>query len=229
MATDILELGAEHGDAAASAQSRSKRKLEAGELNFSDEQEPLRDWRTGSRHVAPAAKEVRVPVPPLPDWLCSYAKYLPQVTMLPDVPVIMDSFVLSPLGRAFARSEATTITNKIMKLTAMNTSAVLPLVMDVTLAKRSAEEKAVTLEKSLRDVERLYREAQKLLAKCADTKELSAHRPAIQAIVGLGFNSDKSLRTHAADWVSQIELAYPGDTLKQHCFSESTPILREIF
>ncbi len=79
--------------------------------------------------------------------------------------------------------------------------------MDVTLAKRSAEEKnAVTLETSLRDVERLYREAQKLLAKCADTKELSAHRSAIQAIVGLGFNSDKSLRTHAADWVSQIEI-----------------------
>jgi hypothetical protein len=78
--------------------------------------------------------------------------------------------------------------------------------MDVTLAKRSAEENAVTLETSLRDVERLYREAQKLLAKCADTKELSAHRSAIQAIVGLGFNSDKSLRTHAADWVSQIEI-----------------------
>ena len=51
MATDILELSAEHGDAAASAQIRSKRKYEAGELKFSDEQEPLRDRRTGSRRV----------------------------------------------------------------------------------------------------------------------------------------------------------------------------------
>ncbi len=108
---------------------------------------------------------------------------------MPQVPVV-DSFVLSPLCRAFARSEATTITNKIMKLPAINASAVLPLVMDVTLAKHSAEKKAVTFEKSLRDVERLHREAQKLLAKCADTKELSAHRSAIQAIVGLGFDSD---------------------------------------
>ena len=107
--------------------------------------------------------------------------------------VVMDSVVLSSIGRAFARAEATIITNKILQLPDICESAVLPLVMAVTRAKRSAEETVFTLEKSVRDMGRLYRDAQKLLARSADTKELAAHRSAIEAIVGLGFNSDKSL------------------------------------
>ena len=53
-----MELGAEDGDTADSAQIRSKRKYEPSEPKFSDAQESLRDRRTGSRHVVPTAMEV---------------------------------------------------------------------------------------------------------------------------------------------------------------------------
>ena len=38
--------------------TRQKRKREASEPKFSEQQESLRDWRTGSRHVVPTAMEV---------------------------------------------------------------------------------------------------------------------------------------------------------------------------
>ena len=44
---------------------------------------------------------------------------------------------------------------------------------------------------------------------------LGHHRAVIDKIIGRGFASDKTLRTHISDRVSKIQDAYPDGTLKQ--------------
>ena len=47
-------------------------------------------------------------------------------------------------------------------------------------------------------------------------KHLGHHRAVIDKMLGLGFRSGKTLRTHIADWVLKIQDAYPDDTLKRY-------------
>ena len=46
-------------------------------------------------------------------------------------------------------------------------------------------------------------------------KHLGHHRAVIDKIIGLGFRSGKTLRTHIADWVLKIHDVYPDGTLQQ--------------
>ncbi len=56
---------------------------------------------------------------------------------------------------------------------------------------------------------------QKLAREYGKNEHQGHHRAVIDKIIGCGFASDKTPRTHVADWVSKIQDAYPDDTLKQ--------------
>ena len=86
------------------------------------------------------------------------------------------------------------------------------LVNEAAAAKQSAREaNAVALAARTAETH-----AKRLLTKVLnDDKRLARHKPIIEQLIGRGFDSDRSLREHAADWVQKIEVAYAGDTWKQ--------------
>jgi hypothetical protein len=93
----------------------------------------------------------------------------------------------------------------------------MPLFVDHALKARVASEQSASAVKEVACLQCQYADAQWLLCSVTENKELSAaHRATILKITGAGFQLEKTLRTHVAQWVSQIEAAYPSDTRKQY-------------
>lgn len=133
---------------------------------------------------------------------------------------------LSTIGRAFALQSAK-LTVRDLKQRGPSSSQinefidgfVFPVVLNIqNLGRKSAEEfKRISKESS--DVKVALEKVKQALAQVVSTAEgdarLGHHRPVIDKIIGHGFTSAKTLRSHVTDWTTQIQQAYPEDSRKQ--------------
>ena len=113
---------------------------------------------------------------------------------------------LSPLAQGFAIAAA----NKVFKNPvqqagdtpiAQRKDKVYPVILGLPLQVRSLQEDLQGREKSLHDLQRELSKARALIIDLADSRNLVTHRALINQLVGTGFSSDKTLRTHAAEWI----------------------------
>ena len=91
---------------------------------------------------------------------------------------------------------------------------VYPVILGLTVQARS-------LEEDLRARERELSKARALTIDLAHSRNLVTHRAVINQLIGIGFSSDKTLRTHAAEWVSKIEDAYLGEAISESLLEEN--------
>ena len=90
---------------------------------------------------------------------------------------------------------------------------VTSLVFEKAAAQESSQRANAEAVRAKRDADKAKRQLAASVQKDHDIGP--PHQPTIDALIGTGFGSDRTLRRHAADWVSKICEAYPDDTLKQ--------------
>ena len=126
-------------------------------------------------------------------------------------------------AKAEARKATTLITEALSKaegctVGAAATAAIFPIVLPLVLARRSAHQTVEERDRTIRALELQVDELRKQLTILWDHKtggDLAANRAAIEALIGLGFNSNQTLRRLAQTWLAKLEEAYPGDTLME--------------